>query len=169
MLINLDGATSRLKKSENLLPSSLFQICKTVPYAFNYYKHRKLDHVRVNDNPTEYGPLCMTKTYLLLRFWGLKKSRSSNSTRSLRPFDAMKVSATLRVAGRSWTIYFLIFEYLISKTGQLIWILFIDSELIIISSTWLAAIKANNRAFLDRLLHQQLTPSFPFRLVKTFP
>ena len=65
-----------------------------------------------------YVPLCMTKTYLPLRCWGSKKSCSSNSTRSLRPFDAMKDSATLRVAGRSWTINFLISGYLNFKTDQ---------------------------------------------------
>ena len=70
------------------------------------------------DHEIRYGPLCMTKTYLPFRCWGLKKSCSSNSTRSVRPFDTIKASAASRVAGRSWTINFLISGYLNFRTSS---------------------------------------------------
>ena len=111
----LDGTSSHLNK-RNSFTIFIIPIMQNYIHSINI---RKLDY----NNSKPYIPLCMTKTYFPLRCWGLKKSCSSNSTRSLKPFDAMKVSAASRVAGRSWTINFLISGYLKfrKQINKLVW------------------------------------------------
>ena len=130
---------------------------KRKPYHLQYSNRATLYRKNISHWAMEkltmitYKPLCITKTYLPLRCWGLKKSCSSNSTCPVRPFDAMKDSAAMRVAGRSWTINFLISGYLNFRSSVNLNVVYQVQNIF----TWL---QVSSRAFLGRLLHRRFHP-----------